>query len=87
MVACDLPERVIIVEGLTVQGYAAAIKEPIRYRTLTKDKRFPAGLGEATSVAQSVLCLPLLKDDHLFGVVMFSRTPFSVPFNKEEEKV
>lgn len=87
MVTCNLPERVVIVEGLTVQGHVAAIKEPILYNTVVKDDRFPAGLGEATSTAQSVLCLPLLREDHLFGVVVFSRTPFSVAFNKEEENV
>lgn len=87
MVACNLPGKVVIMEGLTVQGHVAATKEPILYNTAVKDDRFPAGLGEATSVAQSVLCLPLLREDCLFGVVVFSRTPYSVPFNEEEEKV
>ena len=87
LVAGNLPGRVVIMEGLTVQGHAAAIKEPILYNTVIKDGRFPAGLGEATSTAQLVLCLPLLKEGHLFGVVVFSRTPYSTPFSKEEEKV
>ena len=74
-------------EGLTVQGHVAATKEPILYDTVVKDDRFPAGLGEAASVAQSVLCLPLLREDRLFGVVIFSRTPNSGPFSNEEVQV
>ena len=87
MVACNLPGKVVIMEGLTVQGHVATTKEPILYNTAVKDDRFPAGLGEATSVAQSVLGLPLLREDRLFGVVVFSRTPHSAPFSEEEEKV
>ena len=87
LVACNLPGRVVIMEGLTVQGHVAAIKEPILYNTVTKDDRFPAGLGEATSMGQLVLCLPLMREDNLFGVVVLSRTPYSTPFNEDEEKV
>ena len=87
LVACNLPGRVVIMEGLTIQGHVAAIKEPILYNTVTKDDRFPAGLGEATSTAQLVLCLPLLWEEQLFGVVVFSRTPYSTLFTKDEEKV
>ena len=87
LVACNLPGRVVIMEGLTVQGHVAAIKEPILYNTVTKDDRFPAGLGEATSMGQLVLCLPLMREDNLFGVVVLSRTPYSMPFNEDEEKV
>ena len=87
MVACNLPGKVVIMEGLTVQGHVAATKEPILYDTVVKDDRFPAGLGEAASVAQSVLCLPLLREDRLFGVVIFSRTPNSGPFSNEEVQV
>ena len=87
LVACNLPGRVVIMEGLTVQGHVAAIKQSVLYNTVTKDDRFPAGLGEATSTAQLVLCLPLIREDNLFGVVVFSRTPYSVPFNEAEEKV
>lgn len=87
MVACDMPTRVVVMEGLTVQGHVATTKEPVLYNSAVKDDRFPAGLGEATSTAQSVICLPLLREGHLFGVVVFSRMPYSAPFNKEEEKV
>ena len=86
-VGCDLPARVMIMEGLTVQGHVATVREPILHNTVTKDDRFPAGLGEATSTAQSVLCLPLLRKDHLFGVVVLGRTPHYAPFNEEEAKV
>lgn len=74
-------------EGLTVQGHVAAVKEPVFYNAVMKDDRFPAGLGEITSTAQSVICLPLLKESHLIGVVVFSRTPYSKPFTREEGEV
>lgn len=87
MIPCDMPGRVVIMEGLTVQGHVAAIKEPILYDIVAREDKFPAGLGEATSTALSALCLPLLRDGNLFGVVVFTKMPFALPFNKEEEKV
>lgn len=85
--ACDMPKRVNIMEGLTVQGHVAAVRESVLYNNQVKDYRFPAGLGETTTTAQFVLCLPLLRKNYLIGVVVFSRTPYSTPFNAEEEKV
>jgi len=82
-----MPGRVLIVEGLTVQGHVAAVKELLLYNAMIKDDKFPAGLGEMTSTAQSVVCLPLLKESHLIGVVVLSRTPYSKPFTREEGEV
>ena len=85
---CELPESILVTEGLTVQGHVAATKDPILYNSTMKDESFPAGMGEPTTVAQSVLCLPLvMKGDNLVGVVVLTRTPFSAPFSKEDRQV
>jgi len=53
-----------------------------------KDERFPAGMGDPTTVAQSVLCLPLaMASNNLLGVVVLTRTPFSIPFSEEDQQV
>ncbi|XP_065920046.1 cAMP and cAMP-inhibited cGMP 3',5'-cyclic phosphodiesterase 10A-like [Dysidea avara] len=84
---CELPESILVTEGLTVQGHVAATKDPILYNSTMKDESFPAGMGEPTTVAQSVLCLPLvMKGDNLVGVVVLTRTPFSAPFSKEDRQ-
>ena len=88
MYPCELPESVLVTKGLTVQGHVAATKDPILFNTVMKDERFPAGMGDPTTVAQSVLCLPLaMTDDTLLGVVVLTRTPFSTPFSEEDQQV
>lgn len=88
MISCKLPDRVLVTKGLTVQGHVAATKDSVLYNSVKKDERFPAGMGEPTTVAQYVLCVPLVMNGgNVVGVVALTRTPFSLPFREEERQV
>ncbi|GFO47937.1 phosphodiesterase [Plakobranchus ocellatus] len=74
--------------GTSVAATVAHSKEPVRLKDLLSDKRMADGLSVSSSIAHSVMALPVV-DDHnnCFGVVELSRHSEHSCFTDEEEEV
>lgn len=70
--------------GLTVPGFVARTREPVRLSHADPDPRFPNGLA----YNGHVLCQAVLQPDGaLAGVLEMRRGPQSPPFHEEDEEI
>ncbi|XP_052125641.1 cAMP and cAMP-inhibited cGMP 3',5'-cyclic phosphodiesterase 10A-like, partial [Frankliniella occidentalis] len=70
--------------GLTVPGFVARTREPVRLSYSEPDSRFPNGMA----YNGHVLCQAVLQPDgSLAGVLELRRGPHSPPFHEEDEEI
>ncbi|XP_072178448.1 cAMP and cAMP-inhibited cGMP 3',5'-cyclic phosphodiesterase 10A-like [Diadema setosum] len=77
-----------ILPGTTIAAHVAQSLQPVLSPDILGDERFPRGTGREGSLAQSVLCLPLIQPNgNIVAVLELSRQVGNSPFTTSDMQI